>query len=232
MTDKVQEREAVCQEIKGAFEGAGVGAIVQNYPGMPYAWVAAYINHYSGWHSRGQGWQRQALVIIPDDRDEIDVFMSGLYELPAGKRGSDVQIDQLPLLFKLPLNDPALAGEIVNRIRQASLESAETIEVKTIQPPPPPVPLDSLNTLADLINVHEQYYARGQAEQYHAWLKQILSKLGKVHYKGEEWFVGLGGHLCHTETAPESAPVTGPDGEPVIYTNAEYIRLDAYRDLI
>jgi len=102
------------------------------------------------------------------------------------------------------------------------------MSLKVMQPPPPPVALDRLTTLADLIDVHEQFYL---TDQYHTWLKRILAKLGKVHHQREEWFLDLGGHLCHSETAPGSAPITGPGGEPVVYTNAAYIRLDAYRDL-
>ncbi|MGO9600874.1 MAG: hypothetical protein ACLP7Q_23075 [Isosphaeraceae bacterium] len=98
-----------------------------------------------------------------------------------------------------------------------------------IQPPPPPVALENLVTLGDLIDVHEKYYL---TEHYHTWLKRILSKLGKVHYRREEWSMDFGGQLCHTETAAESAPVTDSDGNPIMYTNAAYIKLDAYRELI
>ena len=94
---------------------------------------------------------------------------------------------------------------------------------------PPPVALDKLLTLGDLIDAHEKYYL---IDQYQVWLNGILSKLGKVHHRGEEWFVDLAGPLCHSKTAPESPEIIGPDGEPVIYTNAAYIKLDAYRELI
>lgn len=229
MTNHVQEREALCLEAKGAFEQAGVGAVVQNSPSVHYAVVMAYINHRSEWHSMGQGWQRQAHVFFLDGGEEIEVFMSGLYRPPEGKGGRDVEIERLQLLFKLPRNTPGWADEIVSRVRQASRASIETFAVKVVQLPPPPIALDKLVTLADLIDAHKRFYL---TDQYHAWLKRILTKLGKVHHKHEEWSVEFGGHLCHTETAAGSAPVTGPDGEPVIYTNAAYVKLDAYRDLI
>ncbi len=226
----VQKRTVLCLEIKRAFEQVGVGAIIQNSPLVPYAVVTAYINHNSGWHKLGQGWQRRVLVSIPDECEEVSVFMTGLYRLPDGKGDRNVAIGEvLPLLFKLSRHTPGWLEEIVSQVSQASQASMGTIEVKVIQPPPPPVALENLTALGDLIDVHEKYYF---TDQYHAWLKRILSKLGKVHYRGEEWFIDFGGHLCHTETAPGSARVTGPDGEPVIYTNAAYIRLDAYRDLI
>jgi hypothetical protein len=154
--------------------------------------------------------------------------MSGLYRLPEGKTGRDVEIERMPLQFTLSRNTPGWVQEIVNRIRQASQGSADMIEVRVAQSPDPPVALDKLQTLADLIEAHERHYL---TRQYHAWLVRILAKLGKVHYRSEEWFINSNGHLCHTETAAGSAAVVGPDGEQVIYTNAAYIKLDAFRDL-
>ncbi len=55
----------------------------------------------------------------------------------------------------------------------------------------------------------------------------MLGKMGKVTHNGEEWFI-FGGHICHTETAPGSKPVFGPDGEAVLYTNAVNIRLEPF----
>ncbi len=230
MANDTEERGALCLAVKAAFEHAGVGAIIQDYPMVPYATVKAYINHNSGWHTLGLGWQRQALAFIRDDREEVHVYMTGLYRVPDGKTGQDVASgEQIPLLFTLSRRTPGWFEEVVSRVRLASQANTDTIEVAVIQPPPPPVALEELATLGDLIDVYEKFYF---TDQYHAWLMAILSKLGKVHHRHDEWFIDFSGHLCHTETAPTSAAVTGPDGEPVIYTNAAYIRLDAYRDLI
>jgi hypothetical protein len=230
MGNDAQERVGLCREIKTAFEQAGVGVIVENYPQVPYAVVTAYINPGSGWHSLGPGWQRRAFVFFRDDCDDADVFISGLYRVPDGKVGRDMAIGGQPTpLLKVSRQAVDWSETIVARVRAASQASNDTVEATVIQPPPPPVALEDFSTLGDLIDAYEKHYP---TVQYHDWLKEILSKLGKVHHRSEEWFVDFTGHLCHTETSPDSAPVTGPDGETVIYTNAAYIRLDAYRDLI
>jgi hypothetical protein len=223
------EREAICQQIKAAFAKAQIGAIVSNDPHWPHARVTAYINSRSGWHTRGQGWQRQAIIFVVDAASAINVYMSGLYKLPEGKKGRDIQIENVPLLFNVAWEQENHADTIVDRVCQASLSNKDTIQVQEIPPPPLPVPLSSLTTLVDLIDVHERYYLN---MTYHYWLKKILLRLGRVHYKGEEWAVEFNGLLSNTQTAPGSTRPFGPDGEPPVHTNAAYVRLDPFRDLI
>lgn len=212
--------------IKAAFERAGVGAVYREYPTVNHSWVSAFINPSSGWHSLGPGWQRQALVIIEDQ--QCSVTLSHLYQLPKGKGANDLARLELPIsVLRLPIDADDLAETIVNAVRQASLENTATTEVELKTPPPPPVPLSHLNTLADLIEVSEKFYPE---DAYQAFLMKVLKKTGKVLYKGEEWFLDHGGLICHSETAPGSAIVRGPDGEPVIYTNAAYIKLDTFRE--
>lgn len=76
-----------------------------------------------------------------------------------------------------------------------------------------------------MIDAYEKHYF---CKPYSDLLIQVLKKIGRVNHRGEEWSLDVGGHVCHTETAPGSKPIVGPDGQPVVYTNAAHIRLDPF----
>ncbi len=210
-------REAKSQEIKQAFERAQVGVVHHSHPGAPHSSIVAYLNH-------GYGWQRQVIVAVEDNGD-CRVFMSRLYDVPEGKTGADIDIGTVPLLFTLPGTSPNLADVLVRQVREASVKDSETIPTKLVEQPKPPVPLSEFRSLGDLIDAYEKHYF---CKPYSDLLIQVLKKIGRVNHRGEEWSLDLGEHVCHTETAPESKPILGPDGKPVVYTNASHIRLDPF----
>ena len=217
--EKMAIRDARSEEIKRAFEQAQVGVVYRRNPGMPYSSIVAYLNY-------GYGGQRQVIVTVEDNGD-CRVFMTKLYEVPEGKKGSDIDPGEMPLLFGLPGTTPSLGEIVVRKVREASIESSETMPTRFFAPPDPPIPIDDLTTLGDLIDAYELNFF---CEPYSDLLVRILGTLGKVTHKGEEWFVEHGGHVCRTETAPGSKHILGPDGEPVVYTNAVNIKLKPFLD--
>ena len=75
-------RDSLCEEIKVAFERAGVGVVYQRDDGMPYSSVIAYLNF-------GFGGQRQALVKVSDNGD-CNAYMSKIYSVPEGSIGRHI----------------------------------------------------------------------------------------------------------------------------------------------
>jgi hypothetical protein len=120
-------RDSLCDEIKRAFERAGVGVVYRRYDSMPYSSLIAYLNY-------GFGGQRQALVTVSDNGD-INVYMSKIYNVPPGKTGRNVDPGQMPLLFTLLHPTPELGETLVRRVRQASIEDSETIPTKLFEAP-------------------------------------------------------------------------------------------------
>ena len=116
-------RDSICEDIKQAFERAGVGVVCQRNSGVPYSSVIAYLNY-------GFGGQRQALVMVADIGD-CHVYMSRIYDVPAGKQGRDIDPGEMPLLFALPGTTPNFAETIVRKIREASIESSETMRTNS-----------------------------------------------------------------------------------------------------
>ncbi len=212
--EEMAVRDARSDEIIRAFQRAQLGVVHQRSPGMPYSSVIAYINY-------GFGGQRQVIVTVEDSGD-CQVFLTKLYEVPVGETGRGIDVGQVPLLIAFSGTTPNLGETIVRRVRQASMESSETIPTKLFDAPQPPIPIRELKTLGDLIDAYEAHYL---CEPYSDLLRNVLGKMGKVSHKGEEWFVEYAGHICHSETAPGSKPVLHPDGEPVVYTNAVNVRL-------
>ncbi len=212
--EEMAVRDARSEEIKLAFEGAHVGVVYQRNPGMPYSSVIAYLNY-------GFGGQRQVIVTIEDNGD-CRVFMTKLYDVPPGKKGSEIDPGEIPLLLALPGTTVNLGETIVRKVREASIESSETMPTKLFEHPDPPIPIREFTTLGDLIDAYEAHYF---CTPYSDQLARILGMMGKVSHKGEEWFVDFGGHIFHSETAPGSKPILDADGKPVVYTNAANIRL-------
>ena len=217
--DEIALRDSLCEEIKVAFERAGVGVVYQRDDGMPYSSVIAYLNF-------GFGGQRQALVKVSDNGD-CNAYMSKIYSVPEGSIGRHIDPGEMPLLFTLSHPTPDLGETIIRKIRQASIDDSETIPTKVFQAPEPPIPISKLKTLGDLIDAYETH---SFCEPYRELLAKVLGKLGKVSHKAEEWFVDIGGHICHGETVPGSKPILDADGKPVVYTNAANIRLAPWLD--
>jgi hypothetical protein len=215
--EQMAVRDAKSLEIKQAFERAQVGVAHQRHPGMPYSSVIAYLNY-------GYRWQRQVMVSVEDNGD-CRVFMTGLYAVPEGKTGGGIDVGSIPLLFALPGTTPDLGHAIVRRVREESVKDSESMPTKLYEPPKPPVPLSELRSLGDLIDAYEKH---DLCKPYSDLLVEVLKKVGKVNHRGEVWFVDLGVHVCHLATAPSSKPGVGPDGQPVVYTNAAHIRLGPF----
>jgi hypothetical protein len=83
-----------------------------------------------------------------------------------------------------------------------------------------------MESVADLIDAYQAHYSDRHfpLPAYTAALSAVLKKLGKLHHRGEEWWL-LNGFVSHSETAPGSAPAKDADGEIPIYTNTVHIRL-------
>src|SRR5262245_45966537 len=114
--DEMALRDSLCEEIKLAFEQAGVGVVYQRNESRPYSSIIAYLNY-------GFGGQRQSLVTVSDNGDS-NVYMSKIYNVPPGRTGRNVDPGQMPLSFTLPHLTPDLGETIVRRVRQASIESS------------------------------------------------------------------------------------------------------------
>jgi hypothetical protein len=215
--EQMAVRDAKTCEIKQAFERAQVGVVHHSHPDAPHSSIVAYLSY-------GYGWQRQVIVTVEDNGD-CRVFMSRLYEVPGGKTGADIVIGKVPLLFNLSGTTPDLGDVLVRRVREASITDSERMSTKLIEQPNPPVPLSDLRSLGDLIDAYEK---QNFCKPYSDLLIQVLKKIGRVNHRGEDWFLEVGGHVCHTETAPESKPIVGPDGQAVVHTDASHIRLDPF----
>jgi hypothetical protein len=217
--DEMALRDSLCEEIKLAFERAGVGVVYQRYDSMPYSSIIAYLSY-------GFGGQRQALVTV-SDKGDCNAYISKIYSVPEGKTGRNVDPGQMPLLFTLSHPTPDLGESIVGRVREASIDDSETMPTKLFEAPRPPIPVRDLKTLGDLIDAYEAHYL---CEPYSDLLGKVLGRMGKVSHKGEEWFVDIGAHICHIETAPGSTPILDPDGEPIVHTNAANVKLAPFLD--
>ena len=214
--DELALRREKAREIREAFERAQVSVEEQHYPGMPQSCVIAYINYLV----RSQ---RRALVTIADNGD-CEVFLSKIYEVPPGKTGGDVNPGQLLRVFSLAAGTPDLGSTLVRQVRQHSIEDTESIPTKLFPPEEPPVPFAQLTTLADLIDAHETYYF---SKPYNELLGSVLARTGRVEHRAAVWEFD-GRHVCHSEMAPGSPKLRGPDGEIIVYTNAANIRLEPF----
>ena len=214
--DDLRVRKEKAAEIIAAFAQAAVGAEVQHFVAMPYSSVMSYINYLFRW-------QRQAVVTIKDD-GACDVFLSKTYEVPEGKTGRDVDPGEMARIFSLESDTVDLGRELVRRVREHSTSDSETIPTKLFPVAEPPIPLSQLGTLAELIDTYEVHR---DCKLYSDVLAIVLSKTGKVTLRDVVWEFD-GQRICHSEMAPGSPPLRGPDGELVVYTNAAHIRLGPF----
>jgi hypothetical protein len=206
-------RKERAAEIRAAFARAETGVEEQHFAAVPYSSVIAYINYLFRW-------QRRALVNT-SDKGDCDVFLSKTYEVPEGKTGSDVDPGKMARIFSLPSDTADLGQTLVRLVREHSITDSETIPTKLLPVVPPPIPLTELRTVAELIDAYE---AHRDCKLYSDVLASVLKKTGRVMPREVVWEFD-GNWICHSEMAPGSPLLRGPNGDLIAYTNAAHIRL-------
>jgi hypothetical protein len=211
--DELAIRKEKASEIRAAFAQAKVGVEEQHFAGVPYSSVIAYINYLFRW-------QRRAIVNI-SDKGDCDVFLSKTYEVPEDRTVVDVDPGEIGRVFSLPSDTVDLGHTLVRLVRERSISDSETIPTMLFPTVPPPVPLSDLRTVAELIDAYE---AHRECKLYSDVLALVLKKTGRVMLREAVWELD-GNWICHSEMAPGSPPLRGPDGELIVYTNAAHVRL-------